>query len=166
MTQHQRKTYKQLKDSVTVKKGALWQEACDDGTQEYILLDQSFNKDPRQTQRIYDRALVEGDEKNFVEVFKVTPEYMTRDEVERWEAFQGKKTAAKDIATLEHGNYVNRSNLELVSPVKPTRTRKKAATAPKYSGLSEARLAEFVKAYNSSRTRKAVARSSESVYLL
>lgn len=90
---YQRKTFKQLKDSVTVKKGALWQEACDDGDQEYVLLDSAFNRDPRQTQRIYDRALVEDDPKNFVEVFKVSPEYQTREELDLWEAFQ--KSQAK-----------------------------------------------------------------------
>ncbi|MGW5074028.1 hypothetical protein [Rhodococcus sp. NPDC004095] len=85
---YQRRTFKQLKDSVTVKKDARWQEACDDDTQEYILLDQSFNKDPQQTQRIYDRSLVEDDPKNFVEVFKVSPEYMTREELDQFEAFK------------------------------------------------------------------------------
>ncbi|OLT47749.1 hypothetical protein BJF87_21275 [Gordonia sp. CNJ-863] len=105
MKPYQRKTYKQLKDSVTVKKGALWQEACDDGDQEYVLLDSAFNRDPRQTQRIYDRSLVENDPKNFAEVFKVSPEYQTREELDLWEAFQKSqakvrvtKPAAKRVA--------------------------------------------------------------------
>lgn len=91
----QRRTFKQLKESVTVKKNALWQEACDDGTQEYILLDQTNNKDSRNTQRIYDRSLVEDDAANFVEVFAVTPQFMTREELDKWEAFKAVKPERK-----------------------------------------------------------------------
>ncbi|MDV7992094.1 hypothetical protein [Rhodococcus sp. IEGM 1374] len=91
----QRRTFKQLKESVTVRKNALWQEACDDGTQEYILLDQTNNKDSRNTQRIYDRSLVEADSANFVEVFAVTPQYMTRVELDQWEAFKAVKPERK-----------------------------------------------------------------------
>lgn len=90
----ERRTFKQLTPSIHVKKDALWQKACDDGTQEYVLLDESFNKDPRQTQRIYDWSLVEEDTRNFVEVFKVHPEYMIREELDEWEAFK-KKLADK-----------------------------------------------------------------------
>lgn len=102
----QRKTYKQLKESVTVKKDALWQEACDDGTQEYVLLNADDNKDPRQTQRIYERALVEEDSKMFVEVFAVIPSYMTRGELDQWEAFKvhkpfgERKSAAKPVPAV------------------------------------------------------------------
>ncbi|NIL77155.1 hypothetical protein [Rhodococcus sp. B10] len=92
---YQRKTYKQLKDSVTVKKDALWQEACDDGDQEYVLLDKSFSKDTagNGVHKIYTRSLVEEDPKNFVEVFKVDPEYQTREELDLFEEF--KKSRAK-----------------------------------------------------------------------
>lgn len=84
---HQRRTFKQLTETVTVKKGALWQEACDDGTQEYVLLNDAFNKDSR-AQKIYNRSLVEDDPKHFVEVFSVEPQYMTREELDRWEVFR------------------------------------------------------------------------------
>jgi len=91
---YQRRTFKQLTESVTVKKNALWQEACDDGDQEYILLNESDNKDPRNTQRIYDRSLVE-EGKGFVEVFKVSPEYMTKEELNSFETF--KKSTKKTV---------------------------------------------------------------------
>lgn len=144
-----RKTFKQLKDTVTVKKNALWQEACDDGTQEYILLDESFNKDQRNTQRIYDRSLVEEDTQNFVEVFQVTPQYMTREELDQWEAFKAGaekpgKAPAKVVA------------LEAAPTPKATRP---------YQRISEAK---FVSVYNSSRSIASVAKklglSVESVY--
>ena len=41
-TMNTRRTFKLLKDTPEVRKGALFQEACDDGDQEYILLDHSF----------------------------------------------------------------------------------------------------------------------------
>lgn len=37
-----RRTFRLLKDTPEVSKGALFQEACDDGDQEYILLDHSY----------------------------------------------------------------------------------------------------------------------------
>lgn len=104
MKQPHRRTFKQLKDSISVRKDAIWQEACDDGTQEYILLDESFNKDPRQTQRIYDRSLVEDNSKHFVEVYKVSPEWQTKEEQEQWEAFKGRSKAFKKYVTMS-GNY-------------------------------------------------------------
>lgn len=110
----QRKTYKQLKESVTVKKDALWQEACDDGTQEYVLLNADDNKDPRQTQKIYARALVEEDPENFVEVFAVTLAFMTQAELDQWDAF--KKAAAKPVS--------RKPRVAKVAPVKATRGRK------------------------------------------
>ncbi|UNQ40924.1 hypothetical protein MPC38_06650 [Prescottella equi] len=131
---HQRRTFKQLKDSVMVKKDALWQEACDDGTQEYILLDQAFNKDPRQTQRIYDRSLVEGDPKNFVEVFKVSPDYMTREELDQFEAFKKGKTAKAAVVKTEATEF-----------------------PPSKSTVSNARLEKFVAAWNSSRNLDSLA---------
>jgi hypothetical protein len=95
---YQRKTYKQLKDTVTVKRGAIWQEACDDGTQEYVLLTTEHNKDPRNTQCIYDRSLVENDKKHFAEVFQVEPQYMTREELDQWEAFKSRKKPGRKAA--------------------------------------------------------------------
>jgi hypothetical protein len=97
-----RKTYKLIKDTPTVKKGAIYQEACDDGTQEYIILDKAFIKDTSGNGQvpIYTRSLVEDAPQWFVEVFQVEPQYMTAVELEQWEAFKAKakKPAAKTIA--------------------------------------------------------------------
>ncbi|NDZ93299.1 hypothetical protein G3I13_01810 [Streptomyces sp. SID6673] len=146
---YQRKTYKQLKDSVTVKKGALWQEACDDGDQEYVLLDSAFNRDPRQTQRIYDRSLVEDDSKNFVEVFQVNPSYMTREELDRWEAFQKRKSGRKisDLPPVSDAP----EDVQVVVPGSAT-------PKPRYSHISDPVLTQFVGVWNSSRNVASVAR--------
>ena len=98
-----RKTYKLIKDTPTVSKGAIYQEACDDGTQEYVILDKSFIKDTSGTGQapIHTRSLVEEQKNWFVEVFAVEPQYMTRDELDQWEAFKAgkaKKPAAKKVA--------------------------------------------------------------------
>lgn len=90
-TVKERRTFKLLKDTPTVKKGALYQEACDDGTQEYVLISHEDLKDESHDPMITDRSLVEDQPQFFVEVFKVTPEYMTREELDKWEAFKGQK---------------------------------------------------------------------------
>ncbi|GAA1053946.1 hypothetical protein [Dietzia natronolimnaea] len=146
---HHRKTYKQLKDSVTVKKNALWQEACDDGTQEYVLLDESFNRDPRQTQRIYDRSLVEDDPKHFVEVFKVTPEFMTREELDQWESF--KKRGSRPAKNIPDFPMVTTPSCEDVVDVFGPRPKR-------YSSMSDAVLTRFAGVWNSSRSIDSVAR--------
>ena len=93
----ERRTFKLLKDLPDIKKGALFQEDCDDGTQPYSL----FTKDSYKGSDISvaddiefnDRKLVEDAPDWFVEVFKVTPQYMTQPEIDQWEAF--KKTTVK-----------------------------------------------------------------------
>lgn len=81
-----RRTFKQLKEDPTIKKGALWQEMCEDGTQAYRLLDSQSHKAGDRPE-ITDRKLVEDQPEWFVEVFKVEPEYMTAEELERYKAF-------------------------------------------------------------------------------
>lgn len=95
-----KRTFKLLKDTPFVAKGAIYQEKCDDGTQEYVLLDDKFNKDQltngkMNSQNIYHRPNVEDQPEWFVEVFKVTPEYMTQGELDQWEAFKKGTTAPK-----------------------------------------------------------------------
>lgn len=95
---NQRRTFKQLVESPTVRKGALWQEARDDGTQEYVLLDHTYNKDGVEGTRlpaIYNRELIETNHKMFVEVFQVQPQYMTQAEVDQWEAFKAAQKPVK-----------------------------------------------------------------------
>ncbi len=99
-----RRTFKLLKDTPTVKKGALYQEACSDGDQEYVLLNGTDTKDTlggaNFQQPIYDRTLVE-ESYFFEEVFKVNPEYMTKEELSEWKDFQsrrgGKPVTAQDL---------------------------------------------------------------------
>ena len=92
----ERRTFKLLKDTPTLKKGALYQEACDDGTQEYILISPEFYKgSDNPSGCITDRSMVEKNPDWFVEVFKVTPEYMTREEIDKYHSFIGKKTVKK-----------------------------------------------------------------------
>lgn len=75
-----RRTFKQIKESDTVKKGAIWQEACDDGTQEYVLLDPTYHKAGERVM-IEARHLVEGQPKWFEEVFPATENWLTKDEL-------------------------------------------------------------------------------------
>lgn len=95
-----RRTFKLVKETPTIKKGAIMQEACDDGTQEYILLDMSFWKDTEfpnaNSVKIYKRSLVE-DSSFYVEVFKVDPEYMTAEELKKHNEFMAKKPAKKVV---------------------------------------------------------------------
>ena len=85
----ERRTFKLLKDTPTVRKGALLQEDCDDGTQPYSFLSSNFNKtDSITLGKITDRSLVEEQPQWFVEVFKVTPEYMTQLELDQWNKFK------------------------------------------------------------------------------
>lgn len=85
-----KRTFKLLKDLPNLKKGALFQEECEDGTQPYSLIN---NVDVRVSYS--DRSVVEDQPDFFVEVFKVNPEYMTKEELEQFEAFKKGKTVAK-----------------------------------------------------------------------
>jgi len=63
-----RRTFRQLKDSVTIKKGAIFQEQCEDGTQPYELITPEFYKGNLTPGTIKDRSLVEGQPEWFEEV--------------------------------------------------------------------------------------------------
>lgn len=92
---YQRKTYKLLKDSPMVSKGALFQEDCDDGTQPYSLITKEHIKGSVGGKHsVMDRSLIEDQPTWFTEVFKVTPEYMTQAELDEWEAFKNSKKPA------------------------------------------------------------------------
>ena len=97
-----RKTYKLIKDTPTMVKGAILQEKCDDGTQPYIMLNKNtHDKYADGADRKIKRSLVEDAPNWFVEVFQVEPQYMTREELDQWEAFKGgkaKKPVAKKAA--------------------------------------------------------------------
>lgn len=86
-----RRTFKLTKELPELTKGALVQEKCDDGDQDYTVLDQSFIKYEDEHGRktvTYPRKAVEDEPNYFVEVFAVEPAYMTQDELDQFEAFK------------------------------------------------------------------------------
>lgn len=84
-----RRTFMLIKDTPTMLKGAILQEECDDGTQPYKMLNQETHcKDGNYLVSIAKRELVEKQPKWFVEVFKVTPEYMTKEQLAQFETFK------------------------------------------------------------------------------
>jgi hypothetical protein len=98
-TKVMRKTYKLLKELHNVKKGAFYQEACDDGDQEYMLITREHYKgSDNQECVVTDRSIVEDQPQWFVEVFQVTPQYMTREELDQWEAFKGRKAPRQVVS--------------------------------------------------------------------
>lgn len=102
----QRRAYMLIKDAPTIRKGAVYQEQCDDGTQPYELLDLAYSK-VNHSHVIKDRKLIEQQPKWFTEVFKVTPEYMTAEELERWNAFKGTKPTKAATAAPAKGGTAN-----------------------------------------------------------
>jgi hypothetical protein len=90
-----RRTFKLVVNLPNVKKGALFQEKCDDGDQDYVLLDNSYQKYDYQGEgglEAQPRGAVEKESKFFVEVFSATNEYLTEDELKAWKAFKAGKT--------------------------------------------------------------------------
>lgn len=90
-TTMKRRTFKLTKELPELAKGALVQEKCDDGDQDYTVLDQSFIKYEDEHGRktvTYPRKAVEDEPNYFVEVFAVEPAYMTQDELDQFEAFK------------------------------------------------------------------------------
>lgn len=86
-----RRTFKLVKAMPGVKVGTLFQEECEDGTQPYSPMDTVSGA----KLQFSDRSLVE-ESPFFVEVFKVEPEYMTREQLDAFEAFKKSlKPAAK-----------------------------------------------------------------------
>lgn len=97
-----RRTFKLTKELPELIKGALVQEKCDDGDQDYTVLDQSFIKYEDEHGRktvTYPRKAVEDEPNYFVEVFAVEPAYMTQDELDQFEAFKisAKKPAKRTV---------------------------------------------------------------------
>lgn len=110
--QVKRRTFKLTKELPELTKGALVQEKCDDGDQDYTVLDQSFIKYEDEQGRktvTYPRKAVEDESNYFVEVFAVEPAYMTKEELDRFEAFKisakkpAKRTSIKTTAAKPVG---------------------------------------------------------------
>ncbi|MGR6521655.1 hypothetical protein ACU5JM_08470 [Rhodococcus erythropolis] len=140
--QVKRRTFKLTKELPELTKGALVQEKCDDGTQDYIALDNSqikYTLEDGRKSLTYPRKAVEDEPNYFVEVFAVEPAYMTREELDRFEAFKtnraGKKSSARPVKAEA-----------------PT-AKKRAPRAKKVVDVET-----FVRVYNSSRNSTSVAR--------
>lgn len=88
-----RRTFRLLKDTDVLKKGALVQEMCDDGDQDYELISDSDKFEILQSAQaglVRSRPSVENNPKWFVEVFQVLPEYATKEEIKVYKK-KGKK---------------------------------------------------------------------------
>lgn len=81
-----RRTFRLLKDSPELKKGALLQEKCDAGDQDYGSLHSGDQHFEDQTSTTYTRMTVEESPAWFVEVFPVLPEYATKEEIKKFKA--------------------------------------------------------------------------------
>lgn len=94
---YQRRTFKQLKDTPSIRKGALWQQETDAEYAIYRLLDEEFKKseEAKSYKTIETRTAVEDQPNWFVEVFKVSPEYMTQEELDQFDAFKKAQKPAR-----------------------------------------------------------------------
>lgn len=97
-----RRTFKLIKETPEYKVGTLFQEACDDGDQEYIVITRDllkFEDANTDNQPSYERVEVETQPQWFVEVFKVEPEYMTREQLDAYQAFLGQKKRGRPVGS-------------------------------------------------------------------
>lgn len=97
-----RKTFRLKKNTATFKKGLVVQEACDDGTQEYVALNHEdyfkfsdFDKYFYGRTPQFTRESVEQNPEWFEEVFPATEAWLTSDEKEKLEKYLKSKEATK-----------------------------------------------------------------------
>lgn len=113
-----KRTFMQIKATPDVKKGALWQEQCEDGTQPYEMINKATHYLGERNPGVYNkRSLVEEQPEWFVEVFKVEPQYMTAEELERYKAFL-KLGAAKPIKFKQTRKGYSKNGKKLGRPVR------------------------------------------------
>lgn len=93
-----RRTFRQLKETVDSKKGCVWQEACDDGDQEYAVITPELVKGEDKDITYSDHSLVQDQPEWFVEVFQVEPQYMTTIELAQFEEFKKKITVRAKVS--------------------------------------------------------------------
>lgn len=82
-----RRTFRLKKDSPVYKKGSLYQEACDDGTQDYVLINREESAKfvlSSVGRVVSSRDSIENNPTWFEEVFQVLPEYATKTEIEQF----------------------------------------------------------------------------------
>lgn len=102
-----RRTFRLLKDTPDLKKGTLFQEACDDGDQEYVVLNikdsfifDDWNKYFQNPKSSHSRDTVEKQPQWFEEVFQPqTKEWLTAEELQRWNDFNSNKRTTPKKAT-------------------------------------------------------------------
>lgn len=96
-----RATYKLLVELPAVSKGAIYQENCDDGTQDFHLLDSKYIKfdDENESRNAEEyevpREAVETQPQFFERVYSATETWLTRDQLEQFKTFLGQKPAGK-----------------------------------------------------------------------
>lgn len=95
-----RRTFRLLKELPDVKKGAIVQEKCDDGDQDYKVLDcQKYVKyedeNGSKEGTVFPRGSIEKEPKFFEEVFPLTESWGTREEQKAFKEFQKAQKAKK-----------------------------------------------------------------------
>lgn len=151
-----RRTFKLIVNIPNVKKGALFQEKCDDGDQDYVLLDKSYQKHHYQNEdggrEMQPREAVEKEPKFFVEVFSVTNDYMTKEELAEWKAFQAKR-GGKVVDSLSAGERTRRAKISAAA--KKRWAAKRTAQVPSVFAADSRRSIAMKRAW---RRRKAAQR--------
>lgn len=86
-----RRTFRLLKETYHLEKGALLQEGCDDGTQRYNAISGVKAIFNGATVGNIPRPAIEKQPEWFVEVFQIVPEYATKEEIKKFKAKRAKK---------------------------------------------------------------------------
>lgn len=93
--QVERATYRLIRDTPNCKKGAIVQEKCDDGTQDFIMLNAETHMKHRfenqESVPVVPRGSVEKEPKWFERVYPGTPEWMTQEELDEFAEYKANK---------------------------------------------------------------------------
>jgi len=96
-----KRTFKQLKDNQAIRKGAIWQEECEDGTQPYALITPElckFESDDREYSQPC-REIIEQNPTWFVEVFPASEAFLTKEELATFRQFVKAQQHFKKVTT-------------------------------------------------------------------
>lgn len=89
-----RRTFKSIQSGPVFNKGALLQQSYEGSDRyEYINAEEFARHTLIGGRHIMSASAVENEPRWFVEVFQVEPQYMTREELDQWEAFKSSKPA-------------------------------------------------------------------------
>lgn len=113
-----RETYRLLKDTPELKKGAIVQEMCDDGTQDFRSINDSDMKfDGNTDYTIYDRKAVESQPEWFERVYPATETaWLNKEEIKKFKEFlkNGKGwTYGEGGGLVPKRKYTKKSDLKL-----------------------------------------------------